>query len=253
MERGNLVQWVQTRPSMLMEKAPVVGGSPFFDLKIDEVSAYLKHSRLGFVYQDVCTQLFNLSIIYQIEAEEIQLFDQKRTIGAIDFIINNLQRSQLEHWEVAVKFYLLHESKWFGPNAADRLDIKLDRMLNHQLKMSTSQPFIERHPNWKNIEPKLLMQGRLHINPFTPESVPSHCLGYEINPESIDGFWCFYSQRHLIESTLYPLTKIQWTTGTQDYTDPIPSVSEKRVTYAQTANHEFWFIVPDDWPNNVRD
>ncbi|SON49253.1 DUF1853 family protein [Vibrio tapetis] len=249
----SLMQWVQNRPSVLMEKPPVVGYSPFSLLDIEERPIYLNHSRLGFVYQDVCAQLFRLSKTYHIEAEEIQLFDQKRTLGAIDFIIRNLEKSELEHWEVAVKFYLLHDKKWFGPNAADRLDIKLSRMLNHQLEMSNTHSFIDRHPNWTSIKPKLLMQGRLHINPFSPEPIPTHSLGYEIQPDSIDGFWCFYSQRHLITSSLYSLTKIQWTTGTHCFSNPIDNLSESRVTYAQTENNEFWFIVPDDWPNNVRD
>ncbi len=253
MVKEDLIQWVQNRPPILTEKPPIVGHSPFSGLRTIESPIYLNHSRLGFVYQDVCAQLFKLSDTYQIEAEEIQLFEQKKTIGAIDFIIRNLQNSQLEHWEVAVKFYLLHDSKWFGPNAADRLDIKLDRMLNHQLKMSSTQSFIDLYPKWNPIKPKLLMQGRLHINPFSLEAIPTHSLDYQINPESIDGFWCFFSQRHLIKSQLYPLTKVQWTTGARDFSDPIELSSGKRVTYAQTKNREFWFIVPDDWPNNVRD
>ncbi len=78
MVKEDLIQWVQNRPPILTEKPPIVGHSPFSGLRTIESPIYLNHSRLGFVYQDVCAQLFKLSDTYQIEAEEIQLFEQKK-------------------------------------------------------------------------------------------------------------------------------------------------------------------------------
>ena len=50
----------------------------------------------------------------------------------------------VEHWEVAVKFYLQHSrhekwSSWIGPGQRDRLDLKLGRMIDHQLPLSKTQ------------------------------------------------------------------------------------------------------------------
>ena len=64
----------------------------------------------------------------------------KRTLGAYDFIVRNAER-RAEHWEVAVKFYLLRGDptdwrNWVGPNQRDRLDKKVNRMRDHQLVLS---------------------------------------------------------------------------------------------------------------------
>lgn len=92
--------------------------------------------------------------------------ENRRFIG---FLAKNRKTEHYEHWEVAVKFYLLHQGCWYGPNAEDRLDIKLDHMLNHQLPLSQHPLFIEQHPLWAGASQHLLMQGRLYTNPFSDE------------------------------------------------------------------------------------
>jgi len=250
MAATSLVQWVINRPTLFCAKPPIVANAPFGSLSLGELAGYLEHNRLGFIYQDVCHKLFELSPYYQFLADEIQLFESQQTIGAIDFVVRNLNLEEFEHWEVAIKFYLLHKGQWYGPNAVDRLDKKLDHMLNHQLRMSLSDPFTRDYPEWQTITAKLLMQGRLHINPFTPEPVPSHCLDYELNPECIDGYWCFHSQRHLLEWPLLTLNKAQWPTGADESATFIDDFPADKVTYGQTQHGQFWFIVPDHWPNN---
>ena len=71
----------------------------------------------------------------------LQVRDGGRTLGAFDFIMR-CQDGRVEHWEVAVKFYLQRRdsddwSAWVGPNQRDRLDIKLERMRGHQLPLSS--------------------------------------------------------------------------------------------------------------------
>ena len=78
---------------------------------------------------------------YQVIAHNLQVRDAQRTLGAFDFIVRD-HNGQPEHWEVAVKFYLQRDgsskwSSWVGPNQRDRLDLKLERMRNHQLPLST--------------------------------------------------------------------------------------------------------------------
>ena len=65
---------------------------------------------------------------------------QKQTLGAYDFIVRNAE-GEVEHWEVAVKFYLRRDAalewrSWVGPNQRDRLDKKVNRMRDHQLVLS---------------------------------------------------------------------------------------------------------------------
>lgn len=68
------------------------------------------------------------------------------TLGECDYLIFDKTTQALQHWEVAVKFYLglslptAPESvTWLGPNLKDRLDLKLYHTLNHQLPLSISQ------------------------------------------------------------------------------------------------------------------
>jgi hypothetical protein len=77
---------------------------------------------------------------YEVVAHNLQVRDAQRTLGAFDFIVRD-HNGQPEHWEVAVKFYLQRDdssewSSWVGPNQRDRLDLKLERMRNHQLPLS---------------------------------------------------------------------------------------------------------------------
>ena len=81
---------------------------------------------------------------YTLVARNLQVQEEKRTLGAFDFIIRN-ERGQAEHWEIAVKFYLqrgdgTQREHWVGPNKRDRLDLKLDRMAGHQLPLSKTKP-----------------------------------------------------------------------------------------------------------------
>ncbi len=77
---------------------------------------------------------------WQVIAEEIQVQDNKRTLGALDLLAQHHER--VVHLELAVKFYLCRRgqsgkqaSDWVGPNKRDRLDLRLDRMRTHQLPM----------------------------------------------------------------------------------------------------------------------
>ena len=77
---------------------------------------------------------------YELLAHNLQVHDDKRTIGSMDFIVRD-QHGCVEHWEIAVKFYLgaskaARWSSWIGPNQRDRLDIKVERMRDHQLPLS---------------------------------------------------------------------------------------------------------------------
>lgn len=73
-----------------------------------------------------------------------QVQDQGRTLGAFDFLLRDAQ-GRYEHWELAVKFYLQQRrsaewTAWVGPNQRDRLDLKLNRMRDHQLPLAHTAP-----------------------------------------------------------------------------------------------------------------
>lgn len=75
----------------------------------------------------------------QIIATNLQVQDELRTLGEYDFLFRDVSAAVC-HWEAAVKFYLqlepLAEQRAFiGPGTRDRLDLKLDRVFQHQLAL----------------------------------------------------------------------------------------------------------------------
>ena len=63
-----------------------------------------------------------------------------RTLGDLDLLFEDDVRGTRVHWELAVKFFLCATSspewpEWIGPDPRDRLDLKLRRIIDHQLPL----------------------------------------------------------------------------------------------------------------------
>jgi hypothetical protein len=243
--QNRIAQWMtETQPILLPGSSPITS-TPFASLESAEIEPFERSVRLGFIYQDLCRQLFIQHPGYEIVAEEVQLQSGKTTIGAIDFLLRH--EDAIEHWEVALKFYLLKGGQWYGPDSRDRLDKKLHRMLTHQLKMSETEAFAERFPDVQKVIPKLLMQGRLYLNPFEEERVPEQCCGYTLNPDSVNGYWCYQHQAHRIGEALYKLAKPDWLTGTDEPENMLNAFPDYSV-HCQSESGHFWMVVPEHWP-----
>lgn len=242
--------WIATTPPLFECIAPFESLQELAFSPTD-TSDYSGNPRLGFLYQHLCTELLTNTSSYSVELEEVQINkDNGQTLGAIDLILNNHQTRRQEHWEVAIKFYLLHQGTWFGPNAHDQLDKKLKRMLTHQLKMSTTPEFLAQYPQLTGLSEHLLLQGRLYTNPFSPEPVPDKCLGLKLNQSQISGHWCYQHQWEQIGEPLYELDKPLWAIGQAEIGNPVEKPNG-RFIHAQTASGQFWFVVPDSWPGKT--
>lgn len=98
--------------------------------------------RLGHLAEQVVSQLIHSSTNYQVLYENVQLTENNKTIGEIDFIIANENTQQLTHVELAYKFYLFDPNisskvinNWIGPNRNDSLSEKLDKTRNKQFPL----------------------------------------------------------------------------------------------------------------------
>lgn len=76
---------------------------------------------------------------FQLLAQNIQLKDEKRTIGEVDFIIQNKITGDIEHWELSLKFYLgegaLQPYEWRGLNDRDTFGRKIKHTIQRQFNV----------------------------------------------------------------------------------------------------------------------
>jgi len=98
--------------------------------------------RLGHLVEKIVSELIKLSSNYKVLYENIQIIDGKKTVGEIDFIIEELKTKALIHLELAYKFYLFDPdissetiNNWIGPNRNDSLKEKLDKLKRKQFPL----------------------------------------------------------------------------------------------------------------------
>lgn len=98
--------------------------------------------RLGHLAERIVSELIKASTNYNVLYESIQLIEDKKTIGEIDFILEDIRTKQLIHMELAYKFYLFDPSissksinNWIGPNRNDSLKDKLEKLKRKQFPL----------------------------------------------------------------------------------------------------------------------
>ncbi|MEM6582486.1 MAG: DUF1853 family protein [Pseudomonadota bacterium] len=120
------------------------------DRKPNKLLAYLSErpaKRLGIYFERLWQFFLKEDPRFELVAHNLPVRDGGATLGEFDIIYWCHQRCNHVHLELAVKFYLGHNSgnhvensssrksqwrQWLGPNAKDRLDIKLNRLQQHQ-------------------------------------------------------------------------------------------------------------------------
>ncbi len=143
----------------------------------------------------------------------------RNTIGEFDFVFRltgeNPVLPQTYHWEASVKFYLFcgenieqarQMNHYFGTYLKDRLDIKVGRIFNHQLKLSESLDGrnLLAHLGFFDPQPKAWIKGMLFYpaqsdwrnHPYPPEIAAHHSRGWwtqanelDVLAENIDNRW----------------------------------------------------------------
>lgn len=116
--------------------------------------------------------------------------DSNETIGEFDFLLQ--QGDDLLHWEFATKFYLLEPSGagqaadyFVGPNLADTLGAKMDKIFSRQLKLA-QHPAAQRYLPQPVARAQALLKGWLFYHRHdegaaaSPGVAADHCRG----------FWC---------------------------------------------------------------
>lgn len=172
--------------------------------------------RLGHLVERIVSKLIDSSRNYSILHESLQIIEDNKTIGELDFILTNKATNELLHLEIAYKFYLYDPSlsdesltNWIGPNRRDSLQEKLKKLKNHQFPLLhhpvTSSAL--NNLNISNINQALCLMASL----FVPYNMDKELLAaYE---PYIKGFYLtvdsFQKQDHLNKMYYIPL-KSEW-------------------------------------------
>ena len=208
----------------------------------------------------------------------LQVHADGRTLGEFDSIYFCPERERWVHAELAIKFYLGLENSdlaqtenWWGPECRDRLDIKLDRLLDHQTQLkhtpAAQQLLAEQGIDWHTLETEICMRGIL----FYPPSHTDTAKLEGIHPEHNVGRWLRLSEFNDSEGQYWVLDKPDWLvpiTGRVDTASGqklLEAITEQIDTTGQPlmiaklehANSGFneverLFVTPDNWPWEFR-
>ena len=137
---------------------------------------------------------------YQLLGHSIQKIDGPRTVGELDFILKNTESGEVEHWEVALKYYLAERDfqlpYWYGLNRSDTLARKLNHFTQKQFQFDEAlgQQIQQRY---------CVLKGQLYLPIQRTSTLPNW-----VNPARRIGQW-----GHVIPSKsqgYYRLQRHEW-------------------------------------------
>ena len=118
---------------------------------------------------------------YQLLGHSIQKIEGPRTLGELDFVLINTETHEIEHWEVALKYYLAERDfslpYWYGLNRSDTLSRKLNHFSQKQFQFDEA---LGQHIQRRYC----VLKGQLYLPLNTSEALPTW-----VNPERRIGQW----------------------------------------------------------------
>ncbi|TRO66389.1 DUF1853 family protein [Christiangramia sabulilitoris] len=110
---------------------------------------------------------------YDLTASNIQIIDRKQTLGELDFLIFDHERSKTIHVELVYKLYIYDPSfeteikRWIGPNRRDSFYEKLEKLKTRQFplifKPETSEYLDDLGIEVNEIEQQLCFKAHLYL------------------------------------------------------------------------------------------
>ncbi len=152
--------------------------------------------RLGIRFEALIQSWAQGSDQIDIKAANLPVRDDKRTLGEFDLIVEH--EGEIQHWELAVKFYLgvgdtSDMNRFFGPNPIDTLAIKINHLQERQMQLSR-QPAAAQllADNGYPVDRVIgFVKGRLFY-PLTEWQAGARPAVFpaRVNPAHLNGWWC---------------------------------------------------------------
>jgi len=220
--------------------------------------------RLGSYFERLWSYWLQHNGRYNLLAANLQVKANNQTLGEFDLIVHDTHADEIEHWELAVKFYLgvtplQSANHWFGPNHQDRLDLKYHHLVQHQLPLSQThagQQTCAAH-GWSIARRRLISKGRLY---FPGVDAESHSLPRCIDPAALHGHWLTQTEfarqaRHHPQARYRKLGREEWMVmqghhdiATMDLLSLLPHSYPLQLDISGWQDQPLrLFVVPDTW------
>lgn len=222
----------------------------------------LQGTRLGLYFEALWHFFLQEDERVELVAHNLPVRDGTRTLGEFDCLYYCRERKRHFHLELAVKFYLglpqvgaqgtySHWNRWLGPGACDRLDLKMQRLLEHQLllgQQAQAGPILHA-VGIENLALEMEIKGRL-FRPMNFQIAPPY--GYNLDiPLS---HWLTWREIDT-QADYVVLDKRQWLAPVSPASRLVPSRLlpahwPRLVAALDAGGHELerFFLVPEQWP-----
>lgn len=246
----------------------------------------LKSTRLGIYFEALWRFFIETDPQLELKAANVPIAAAGKTLGEFDLIIFDRDRGNHLHIELASKYYLKANtpfqmtggplSGWLGPNTRDRLDLKVDRLLRHQVRLSERPEAagILRELEIRKLEKAVVLKGCL----FYPQAEASEVFtpAAELNPEHPHGRWLHHTDIHAVidcDDYWHLLERPRWLSPALFSTKNHPALLDRtalrshlqhyfsqpaarpQMLCAMTELNNYWveraryMITPDTWPD----
>ena len=125
---------------------------------------------------------------YETLANNVQLYNGKQTTGELDLILYNHEYNLVEHWELAIKFFMgsapFAPINWVGINSNDNLQRKMTHMQTKQFR--TLWVDTENHGQVKIDKRYGVIKGRF----FLPKNIANFVYPHWLAPSFPMHEWC---------------------------------------------------------------
>lgn len=231
--------------------------------------------RVGLYFELLLGTWFAKGLKLFMDAQHLQVFNNGRTVGEIDFSVRD-QQGVRWHLESTIKFYLhhpqsnsIHGSSFIGPDPRDSFERKYHHLMDRQLRLEV--------PEIPPVDHALPISRGILFYHLEDQHNQQHPI--KANSKHLRGLWMKASEWDTIHDKLLKfdrvvhlpkpfwmsgifnpgLTSAEWTlpeAGKAIKTHFEHSTAPLMMSLRQTQNEiqcEKWrcVIVPDTWPNDI--
>lgn len=213
--------------------------------------------RLGHYFERLYEVLLRDLLGWEIVLQNQQVQAEGRTLGELDFLVRNSDTGQLEHHEIAIKFYLGFFTQengvlWYGPNARDRLDLKTERLVNHQsglCQRPETQDLLARVGVNEPVMPRIFMPGYLFY--ATAQTLPEAPV--QVPTGHLKGHWMWIERARQEDiSGWVPLFKPHWIGPWKQSSAPDAEVARAALERVESAGVPQLFAMMTKHPESGR-